>query len=165
MKKILAGFFLIIGFSFLAGCNNSSNNSKSCYDTEEEAWQACNNKYNGKCKFLGSDYKVCSNPNIVETKSVQPLAYTADCSIKADDDPNDSPSDLKITMDNGILTSPDFTQTLHFQGKSADYFQYCMKCGDEYEIGISVSEVKDGHVRYSAMYSNGDSESGTCTLR
>ena len=35
----------------LSGCG--------CYDTHEEAWAACNDKYNGKCRYLGDDYKVC----------------------------------------------------------------------------------------------------------
>lgn len=56
MKKILSSLFLAIVITSLVGCN-------SCYDTEEEAWQACNSKYNGKCKYLGSKYKVCPNPN------------------------------------------------------------------------------------------------------
>ncbi len=36
----------------LSGCN-------SCYETRQDAWDACNDKYNGKCRYLGSDYQVC----------------------------------------------------------------------------------------------------------
>jgi hypothetical protein len=157
MKKILAGFFLIMGFSFLAGCN-------SCYDTEEEAWQACNNKYNGKCKFLGSDYKVCSNPNIVETKSVQPLAYIADCAVKHYDDPDENPINFKITVNNNIVTNYAEwgTYQSHFTGKSGGFLHYDSDDGDG---GQSLSEIKDGSITYKGMVSNGDDVSGTCTLR
>lgn len=50
MKKFR---FLVIGLVVLGliGCG--------CYESHEAAWQACNNKYNGKCRFLGSDFKVC----------------------------------------------------------------------------------------------------------
>ena len=34
-----------------------------CYKSSDEAWKACNKKYNEKCKFLGGDYKVCDNPS------------------------------------------------------------------------------------------------------
>lgn len=36
----------------LSGCG--------CYDTQEQAIDACNSKYNGKCRYLGDDYKVCN---------------------------------------------------------------------------------------------------------
>lgn len=47
-------FFLILSFFvfFLAGCG--------CYSTYDEAWAACNKKYNGKCRFLGDDFQVCT---------------------------------------------------------------------------------------------------------
>ena len=44
---------LVIG---LSGCG--------CYETEQMAWDACNSKYYGKCRFLGPDYKVCKNTDI-----------------------------------------------------------------------------------------------------
>ncbi len=52
MKKLIIFTITLL----LYGCN-------SCYDTEEEAWDACNSKYNGKCRYLGKSYKVCRNPN------------------------------------------------------------------------------------------------------
>ena len=30
-----------------------------CYSTYEDAWAACNAKYNGKCRYLGKQYQVC----------------------------------------------------------------------------------------------------------
>lgn len=52
MKKIKYG---LIGMLILliSGCG--------CYDTHEAAWDACNSKYNGKCRYLGDDFKVCKN--------------------------------------------------------------------------------------------------------
>jgi hypothetical protein len=45
-------YLLVISLSFvLASCG--------CYDSREEAWQACKDNYNGKCHYLGRDYKVC----------------------------------------------------------------------------------------------------------
>jgi len=38
---------------FLSSCG--------CYDTKQDAWDACNDKYNGKCRFLGDDFQVCEN--------------------------------------------------------------------------------------------------------
>jgi len=52
MKKIkycLVGIFSLC----LSGCG--------CYETYEAAWDACDSKYNGKCRYLGNDYKVCKN--------------------------------------------------------------------------------------------------------
>lgn len=37
----------------LSGCR--------CYGSYDAAWQACNSKYNGKCSYLGDDFKVCKN--------------------------------------------------------------------------------------------------------
>lgn len=160
MKKILVGFFLIIGFSFITGCNNSS---KSCYDTEEEAWQACNNKYNGKCKFLGPNYKVCSNPNIVETKSIQPIAYIADCTVKWDDDPDGNPINLEITVNNNTVREG-AGLIAYFTEKSGDTIRYQYETDNDHG-DVYLSEVKDGSIRYLSTIANNDSLSGTCTLR
>lgn len=47
MKNIVA-----LGVIFvLSGCG--------CFESKEAAWLACNDKYNGKCRYLGSDFKVC----------------------------------------------------------------------------------------------------------
>ncbi|WP_157673488.1 hypothetical protein [Endozoicomonas ascidiicola] len=50
--KVLLGVLLFAGASifFL---------SPRCYESTEEAWEACDRKYNGKCKFLGDAYQVC----------------------------------------------------------------------------------------------------------
>lgn len=44
----------------------TNNNMKAivdsaCYNSEDEAWAACNKKYNGKCSYLGPNYKICSS--------------------------------------------------------------------------------------------------------
>lgn len=44
---VLGIYSLLTGFSF------------GCYDTREEAWAACNDDYNGKCRYLGPKYEVC----------------------------------------------------------------------------------------------------------
>lgn len=48
MYKLL----LPLSLFFLSACGG-------CYETYEDAWDACNDKYNGKCRYLGSDYEVC----------------------------------------------------------------------------------------------------------
>lgn len=46
-------YFLIIVVVFaLSACDG-------CYRSYEDAWAACNSKYNGKCKYLGKNYEVC----------------------------------------------------------------------------------------------------------
>lgn len=30
-----------------------------CYQTREAAWEACDDKYNGKCEYLGPKFRVC----------------------------------------------------------------------------------------------------------
>ena len=52
MKKNKA-IILVSLLLFISGCG--------CYDSSEEAWDACNAKYNGKCRYLGDNYKVCEN--------------------------------------------------------------------------------------------------------
>ncbi len=52
MKKIKCGLVGMLTL-FLSGCG--------CYETYEAAWDACNSKYNGKCSYLGDDYKVCKS--------------------------------------------------------------------------------------------------------
>lgn len=53
MKKPLAIISLLF---FISACE------PSCYETYEDAWAACNAKYNNKCKYLGEKYKVCDAP-------------------------------------------------------------------------------------------------------
>lgn len=43
---------ILLSSVFLFGCG--------CYETRDAAWNACNDKYNGKCSYLGDDFKVCS---------------------------------------------------------------------------------------------------------
>lgn len=52
MKKIKIFSVFLLVFS-ISGCG--------CYETKAEAWQACDAKYNGKCRYLGDNYKVCNN--------------------------------------------------------------------------------------------------------
>lgn len=61
MKKILVGLFLIISFFLYKGYEES----KSCYDTEELAFQECSKQTHGihksgTCKSFVSQYKVCA---------------------------------------------------------------------------------------------------------
>ncbi len=49
-------FVLLLCLSLsLVGCG--------CYDSYEEAWEACNDKFNGKCRYLGKDFEVCESPS------------------------------------------------------------------------------------------------------
>jgi outer membrane lipoprotein-sorting protein len=45
---------LMLSLLFLSGCTQ-------CYQTREDAWDACNDKYNGKCSYLGKKYQVCKS--------------------------------------------------------------------------------------------------------
>jgi hypothetical protein len=54
MQNKLTKVFLAIMLISLYGCD-------SCYSSRQEAWDACNSKYNGKCSYLGPKYKVCPN--------------------------------------------------------------------------------------------------------
>ncbi|MEZ9723244.1 hypothetical protein [Vibrio splendidus] len=51
MKKVFIFFAIIACIGWLS--------KTSCYKTPQKAWEACDKKYNGKCKFLGNDFKVC----------------------------------------------------------------------------------------------------------
>lgn len=44
---------LLASILLLAGCN--------CYSSYNEAWAACNKKYNGQCRYLGKSYRVCEH--------------------------------------------------------------------------------------------------------
>lgn len=58
MGIIFYNLTLVVTFcalaSMLVGC-------ESCYDTYEDAWEACNEEYNGKCSYLGPKYKICDD--------------------------------------------------------------------------------------------------------
>ena len=58
--------------SGLSGCG--------CYDSYEAAWAACNDKYNGKCRYLGSDFKVCKKKT--SSKDIVPCTTDSDCASK-----------------------------------------------------------------------------------
>lgn len=60
MKMIKAAFLISFSIS-LTGCG--------CYDSYEDAWEACNDKYNGKCSYLGKDFKVCESPSFYSSRS------------------------------------------------------------------------------------------------
>ena len=66
-SKCLSVLFLIISVS---GCG--------CYDSYQAAWGACNDKYNGKCRYLGDDYKVCKTP----ARDIVPCSTDSDCAAK-----------------------------------------------------------------------------------
>ena len=51
--KYIKFIILSLTLFLVSGCN-------SCYETSEDAWEACNDKYNGKCRYLGDKYKVCN---------------------------------------------------------------------------------------------------------
>lgn len=59
--------FLVIS---LSGCG--------CYDSYQAAWDACNDKYNGKCSYLGEDFKVCE----ASSSRIVPCEGDADCASK-----------------------------------------------------------------------------------
>jgi len=67
-------FFIIIA---LHGCD-------SCYETRDEAWEACNSKYNGKCRYLGKQYQVCAatEPSLFDRLRTVPCTTDADCDEK-----------------------------------------------------------------------------------
>jgi hypothetical protein len=52
--KNLKFIFLAVVVSTLGACSG-------CYETHEAAWQACDDKYNGKCRYLGKDFQVCKH--------------------------------------------------------------------------------------------------------
>jgi hypothetical protein len=49
-----------------------------CYESHQEAWSACNDKYNGKCRYLGDDFKVCE----ASARDVAPCSTDSDCASK-----------------------------------------------------------------------------------
>jgi len=63
--KIINFFILILLFN----TNGYANASESCEQQYQEAWDKCNDKYNGKCKFLGEKHKPTCDLNIKDKKS------------------------------------------------------------------------------------------------
>lgn len=53
LLAILLVFVAIIAFS-----------GPGCYESHQEAWEACDRKYNGKCKYLGSSYELCETQEV-----------------------------------------------------------------------------------------------------
>ena len=49
-------FFIGVGFVVVVV---SMIKCSGCYDSADDAWSACNSRYNGKCKYLGSSFKIC----------------------------------------------------------------------------------------------------------
>ncbi len=74
MKGSIVNYFkylsILVIIISLSGCG--------CYDSYEAAWDACNDKYNGKCRYLGDDFKVCK----ASSKGIVPCSTDADCAAK-----------------------------------------------------------------------------------
>lgn len=65
--KYLSVFVIVLS---LSGCG--------CYDSHQAAWNACNDKYNGKCRYLGDDFKVCK----ASSRDIVPCSTDSDCAAK-----------------------------------------------------------------------------------
>jgi hypothetical protein len=78
MRKIV--FILTLIFSFNYASANSYSYS-GCYTSEADAWRACNQKYNGKCRYLGKDYKVCDNYVVKSGDTLSKIASSHNMSL------------------------------------------------------------------------------------
>ncbi|MCL1148050.1 hypothetical protein L2747_18770 [Shewanella marinintestina] len=63
MKQLILASVLLASFSTNAGILSSIDYALNgfCYDSTAAAWAACNDDYNGKCRYLGDSYNVCSD--------------------------------------------------------------------------------------------------------
>lgn len=64
LESVLGILFgiLIVGF-VLGAWVDSAMKPKSCEQLEQEAWEECNDDYNGKCRYLGPKYQVRCYPD------------------------------------------------------------------------------------------------------
>lgn len=73
LVKIITVLYFVMT---LSGCNG-------CYESYEEAWAACDDKYNGKCRYLGKQFKVCEGTsNSRQNNTLVPCGSDADCKAK-----------------------------------------------------------------------------------